>query len=177
MTWLDEPLARIAGLIEGRYPATPLPGRSVPAGRHRGVRLHGDMRDAAFPSVHYHRAYELAVERSGGLPDDPPNLRAGSQRHQLTVVVSLGYLIGRDAPAVGTGACGTRAEALQLAAEDHQAIVQAMAWPGHWSGTSPSIALLQPSGDTYVDLVVPGARLLVSQRWSVLLTFAPGTVW
>ena len=178
VTWLASPLARIAAIIEGAYPDPPVAGRSVPAGTFKPSLLHGDLRDAAFPGAHYQRAYNLVVEDSGDAPDDPPNLRAGSMRATFTLRVDVGYIIGRDAPRLAAGEAGTLLDPSALGHSDHEAIRQALAWAGNWSGTTPEIVGLLPrKGDrARTETIAPVARIIVSRRYDLLLSFAPGSV-
>jgi len=177
MPFLTEPLARVGAIVEGAHPSTAVPGRSVPAGRHHATRLHGDLRDAAFPGAHFNRGYDLAVVGSRNVPGDPPNRRAGSQRRIVVVEIAIGYLTSRDAPRVGAGVASTLYDATLTAHSDHEDIAQALGWPGFWSGTSPAIVGAVPEGDVQTVVVAPQARIVVAARWALTLSYPPGMVW
>jgi hypothetical protein len=173
---LTEPLARVGAIVEGAYPSTPVSGRSVPEGRHRSTRLHGDLRDPQFPGAHFNRGYDLAVVSSGNVPGDPPNRNAGSKRRRVVVEVAIGYLIARDAPRAA-GAGSTLYDATMTAHSDHEQIAEALGWSAFWGGTSPAIVGAVPDGDVQTVVVVPQARIVVAARWALTLSYPPGTVW
>lgn len=175
--FLSEPLARVAAIVEGAYPASPIAGRSVPAGQHRATRLHGDLRDPAFPGAHFLRGYDLAVVSSGTVPGDPPNRRAGSVRRRVVVEIAIGYLTSRDAPRVGAAVGSTLYDATMTAHSDHAQIAEALGWSAFWGGTSPAIVGAVPEGDVQTVVVAPQARIVVAARWALTLSYAPGTVW
>lgn len=177
MSFLTAPLARLCALIEGSYPVTPVSGRSVTAGRLKPARLHGDLRDPEFPGVHYQRAYDLQVVSSGRAPGDPPNVRAGSMRAVVVVQLDIGYLTSRDAPSTGAGVGGTLYSPTLLAHSDHEDVAQCFAWPNFWTGTSPSIVRLIPDSDVETAQTEVQSRIVVSRRWRMTLSYAPGTAW
>lgn len=176
MAFLTEALARVGAIVEGTHPATAVPGRSVPAGRHRSTRLHGDLRDPAFPGAHFHRGYDLAVMSSGNVPGDPPNRNAGSKRRRIIVEVAIGYMTSRDAPR-GAGVGSTLYDATLLAHSDHEQIAEALGWSAFWPGTAPAIVGAVPDGDVQTVVVVPQARIVVAARWALTLSYPPGTEW
>ena len=177
MPFLTQPIARLAAIIEGAYPATPITGRSVPAGRHKPTLLHGDLRDPEFPAAHFHRGYTLEVIESGDIERDPPNVRAGSQRKYALVRVDLGYLHARDAARVVAGSAGALMAPSVLGHSDHETIAQALRYSVFWSGTSPTIEGLTPSRSVSTEIVVRQSRIIVSATWRMVLSYAPGTDW
>jgi hypothetical protein len=175
--FLTQPIARLAAIIEGVYPSTPITGRSVPAGRHKPTLLHGDLRDPSFPAVHFHRGYALRVVSTRERDGDPPNVRAGAVRKVILVEVAIGYLTGRDAPRTVAGAGDALTEPTLLGHSDHEQIAEAFRWPGFWPGTSPSIVQIRPEGPVTTSDVVPLSRLVVTSTWAITLSYAPGTAW
>lgn len=174
---LTEPLARFRAIIEGAHPATPVTGRSVPAGRFAASTYRGDPADLAWTGLGWHRHYQTRVVSTGSLPGDPPNVHAGSMRLAAVVEVSMGYVVSPDAKTTTAQACATVDDATALAHSDWETLFQALAWPGFWPGTSPVIAGITSVDGARTSVVLPRRRIVCTSTWRLILSYAPGTTW
>lgn len=175
--WLSQPLDRVRDLIEGTYPVTPVVGRTVPAATFKATRLHGDLESPEFPGAHYHRGFDLVVDRSGGIGANPPNVHAGRMIRRAILSLRIGYLYGRDAASRAAGA-GTALWSPTLTGhEDHELIEQALRYPAHWGGLTPEIVRLAPLDDATTRVVIPHQRILVTRLWEIQVSYQPGRTW
>ena len=170
--WLDASVDRVRDIIEGTHPSVAVSGRSINAGRFKAARLHGGLDDPQFPGAHYHRGYELLVERSGRVVGDPPNAHAGSKRRRAVLVLRVGYLFGRDAPATGAGVGTSLWTPTITGHNDADDIEDALTYPAFWGGSS--IVGMVPTSDAETLVVIPQQRALVVSRWEMTCSFAPG---
>jgi hypothetical protein len=176
-TWLAGPLGRVRAIIEGIYPASPVAGRSVTAGRFTRADYRGDPYDLNWPGPNFHNAYLLNVDESGDREGDPVNRRAGAAREEVLVTVRVGYVIAPDGRIARGGCCADEDTATQLGHEDHHALREALRWPAFWADTTPSIAQIRPVGRVATAIVVPRRRVYVSSRYTLTLSYAPGSTW
>jgi len=173
-----EPLARLAAIVEGTYPSPSVTGRTVTAGRYHATRLHGDLEDPAFPVARFHRGYRLVLERTGYAdPETAQNPRAGQVRKRGTVLLSVGYLFGRRAPAPETAALTATSADAHQGADDHEELEAALIWSGNRGGTSPTIYAIRRVEDAVARVIVPHERLLVETRYVIEIAYQPGQVW
>lgn len=176
-TWLAEPTARVRAIIDGSYPASPVTGRSVTAGRLVRAAYRGDPADLAWPGVGFHGSYLLITDVTRDRPGDPVNRRAGSARKEWLFTVRIGYIVQPDGREVSTGACADEDAATQLGHEDHHAIEEALRWPDFWGDTSPALSQVRPASDVTTSIVIPRRRVFVSAQYSATLSYAPGSTW
>lgn len=177
MAFLTAPLARLRAIIEGSHPTVAVTGRSVPAGTLRRAVYKDDPADLEWVGIGFHRSYRLAVETTRERDGDRPNIRAGAQRKVIVVELAIGYMVSPDSPTASATVCASVEDATLLGHSDHELVAQAFRWPDFWPGTSPSIVQLRPEGDVTTSVVIPRKRVIVSARWAMTLSYAPGTAW
>ena len=180
MSWLTQPLARIEAIIEGRYPTSPVTGRSVASGIFKATKLHGTLADPTgdFPAVHFHRGYALVTDQSGYVEGQRArNARAGMDRRRAVLRLQVGYLFGRDTALAGPGAGTAMSAAALLAHSDFDLIEQALIDPDFWGGTSPTMYSVRLVDQVRTRELVTNSRLLAEASIEIQVGRVPGAVY
>lgn len=176
-TFLAQPVARVRALIEGSYPSTAVPGRSVTAGLLRVATYRGDPGDLQWAGEDFHRCYLLLTDETGDRDGDPVNRRAGQAREDWLFTVRIGYTVAPDGRFSSDVSCADEDAATQLGHEDMHAIREALRWPAFWGDCTPALSQMRPVGKVRTTIVIPRKRVFVSAQFAATLSYAPGSTW
>lgn len=178
MSWSGLLTARLSGIVEGTYPASPETGRTITAGTFKPTLLHGQLEDPAFPAAHYHQGYRLVLGQA--LPLDGFNARSGIAKVRQRFTVSVGYLFGRSSARVGAGVGTATRSAEDVGADDLWALINGLCYPAHW-GTLNDSPLLGLCGVRWVSsdvrTLTDRARMLRESVFDAEVSLVPGGVY
>ena len=172
-TWLEQPLARFRGIVEGSY----VTGGVVIAtpGTFKSTRLHGDLDDEEFPLAHFHRGYDCVVGSSSWMEPEGAQSHCATVRRVAEVVLRVGYLFGRDHPLAHSLGVTSRGVASELGHADHEKLERVLSHPKNWGGCTPQVCAILRAGPVQTAVLEGLSRLIVSAPYRVLVAYAAGT--
>ena len=125
----------------------------------QGVQMHGELDDPEFPAAHFHRGLDVSILEADYRTGETGTNRSARPRYRrLALLLRVGYLFGREEPAVGASVRSSFAEATVDAHGDMDTVEAALILPTGWSGTTPAIVSIRRSGSVSVAKV-PGHDL------------------